>query len=335
MKWQIRSKFTLALVLLVVIFSAMFLRLNWIARAERARIQSEMIEVQQKIAEHIASNYVTELDLMEQLMIEDDYNIQKIKYEVLDEFLKGLSEEEALKQASAFVKGQKVTLNIYSADKGELIQSFGSSGFYVSANNLGLSSGEEKVGTYKVTTDPIHENLSSKEKSILYYYRSKSQPWLLVTHKTYESQGDQAESRNVLGDNIQGSRRMAYSVMEVNHELKVVRSHSSELRGGQMLSLRPYESGGQKSDGVPLFVFDLLLPSGVQEQWIGASTKTETGQILVATQKKSYDEAYNELSWIMFIVTSVGILFAFAVVLLIQRNYLYFLENEQMGGDGR
>ena len=333
MKWQIRSRFTLALVMLVVIFGAMFLRLNWIARAERAQIQSEMIEVQQKIAEHIASDYDTELELMAQLMIEDDYNIQKIKYELLDEFLKGLGEEEALKKVRAFVKDQKISLNIYSRNEGKLIQSLGSTGVDLWPKSLGLSTGEEPGGTYKVISDPASENLPKNQKAMFYYYHSKSQPWLFVTHKTYQNQDVEVQSEKTLGEPLEGSRRMAYEVMEINHEFKVVKSHSAEIRGGQVSALRAYEGVDRKVGGVPLFVFDLLLPSGLQEQWIGAVTKTEGGQILVATQKITYDWAYDELSLIMFIVLAVGVLFAFAVVLLIHRNYLYFLENEQMGGN--
>lgn len=335
MNWQIRSGFTIAIFIIFAILGMVFLNVNSIAKRERTQIQAEMIQVQQNIAVHLSGDYESGLKLIDQLMIEDDEKIQKIKYDLLDDLMTGLSEEKAFEKAGAFFNDENATLNIYSVKDKRLLKSFGLKVFNVSSQNLNISNGDNPAGFYKMFEKPIQEDFSEEVEYRLYYYVSKSQPWIMVTNIRDKKQPELSQAtKKVVSSNMnQVNKNVNFHVMETNSRRKIIDASSAELLGGKIADIKPYDRAKDMSGLVPLFTFGINLADGTQDKWVGTITETETSSIVIATKKSAYDKEYQQLTFIMLFIMLVSFLFAIAIVLLIHRNYLYFLENEQMGGE--
>ncbi len=335
MSWQMRSRLTLAIIIIFAIFGTVFLNVKIIAKRERTQIQSEMMQVQQNIAVHLSGDYKSGLALIDQLMIEDDENIQKIKYDLLDDLIKGKSEEEAFEKAGAFLNDKNATVNIYSSKDNSLLNSFGVKVFNISPQNLNHYSVENHVGFYKMIENPIQEGIAQDEEYRLYYYVSKSQPWIIVTNIGYKKQPELSKAaEKVVSSNMnQVNQHINYQVIEINSRKKITMASSTELLGGEIAEIKPYNRTEDMSAYVPLFTFKINLPDGTQDRWVGTITETETSSVVIATKKSVYESEYLQLTLILVFIMLVSFLFAIAIVLLIYRNYLYFLESEQMGGE--
>lgn len=333
MNWHMKSRFTLAVTVIFVILGMVFFNVNIIAKKERTQILAEMIQVQQNIAVNLSGDYESGLQLINQLMIEDDEKIQKIKYDLLDDLIKGLDEKEAINTVSAFLRDNNGTLNIYSREDNHLIQSFGVKVFSVTNEELMPYKRDKAPGYYKMMEKPVLEGLAL-ENSRQYYYVSKSQPWVMVTNIRYKNQPDlsMATEKVVSSNRDQVSRLLNFQVLEVNSKRTIVSASSKDLVGKSVLNINPYTKKGDRVSPA-LFTFNISQPDGTQTPWVGSIKETETSSIIIGTPKSAYDLEYQQLTFTLAFIMFVSFLFAIAIVLLIYRNYLYFLENEQMGGE--
>lgn len=334
MNWQMKSRFTLAAVIIFIILGMVFFNVNAIAKKERTQIQADMIQVQQNIAANLSGDYESGLQLIDQLMIEDDEKIQKIKYDLLDDLIKGADEKEALEKVGAFLSDKKATLNIYSRTDSHLIRSFGLKVFNVPLQERMPYMTEKKPGYYKMVDMSIEDQSAQEENYRRYYYVSKSQPWVMVTNIHYKKQPDlsAAAEKVVTSNRDQVSRLVNFQVLEVNAKRKILSAASKDLVGRQILNVKPYTKKGD-AVGPQLFSFNISQVDGIQVPWIGSIKETETSSIIIGTPKRVYDKEAQQLTFILAFIMLVSFFFAIAIILLTYRNYLYFLENEQMGGE--
>lgn len=333
MNWQMKSRFTLALVVIFVVLGMVFFNVNAIAKKERTQIQAEMIQVQQNIAANLSGDYDAGLQLVDQLIIENDEKIQKINYDLLDDLIKGADEKEALEKVGTFLSSQNATLNIYSKVDNHLVRSFGLRVFSVSSQTLSEYQ-TEAPGKYEMEALPSQNGSVNEENHRLYYYVSKSQPWIMVTNIRYEKQPDlsKAAEKVVSNNRSQVSRLVNLQVLEVNSKRKIISATSKDMVGKLVLNIAPYKTYDNGTSPV-LFSFNVSQPDGTQTQWVGSIKETETTSIIIGTPKKMYDGEAQQLSFTLLFIMMVSFFFAIAIILLIYRNYLYFLENEQMGGE--
>lgn len=335
MKWQTKNYFALSVILIFVAFGFVFLKMNEIAKTERAQIQLDVIEVQQNIAVHVADDYEEGLSLVDKLLIDEDYYTQKITFELLDDLVFELSQEEALIKIGSFMANNNGALNIYNISNNALVKTMGEENFYVSQPSLGKDSEKLSAGSYKVIENPFKTSTVDHTSSKLYYYYMKSQPWMLISNRNYDDQTELTlVAQKLENENMnQVHSHMNYEIMIVNSSKVITNAYSKELIGTKITNLTAYDLMNKGLEIPNVFTFDVDLKTGIKKQWIGTLAETKKGSLLIATEKSAVDRDQNRLSYILFALMIVNACLAISVVFLIYRNYLYFLENKQMEGE--
>lgn len=330
-----RSKGYLVLftALLFLFLGAIYWYMSTLAKAEQTAQRADIFEVQKSITENMSGDFDMGVQLVDELVVENDYFNQKVAYEVLDQVIGSTSDKDMAAVLKAFMQSDSGALNVYELKTGALLYTAGKDSFYIPQPNLSDVKKELLPGTYQVLNSPFRVG-DNRAPSKLYYYYSETKPWMMVIQRPFQAQSEPLNSakRLVMENLNQVNKYLHYELFVVNERMEVVKASNAELVGQLMWDIKRVKN--QEKD-IPkeqeLQTFALTNANGDSRTYTGIISSSGKQKIVFATDVIRFESEYTHiLNWLRLLLL-VNVSLAVFCVHLIMKNYLYFNEAELDG----
>lgn len=319
---------------IILFFGSIHLYISALARTEQTALRSNTFEVQKIINENMSGDFEMGLQLVDELLVENDFFNQKIMYEVLDQVISNTEKENLLAVLTAFMKSDIGTLNIYELKTGKLLHTIGSDPFYIPQPSLSRSKKELKPGNYHVLDDPFSSVTSGEGRHKLYYYYSKSQPWMMVIKRPYlEQTGPKNSAKRMVAENLnQVNKYLHYELMVIDSSSKVIKASDAQLVGSVISQIEIVSNQDKRiSKDQLLHNFKLTVGKGESKKYTGIISALDGNKIVFATDVVRFEEENNRILRWLHLLLVLNVIIATFCVLLMLKNYLYFNETEPEG----
>lgn len=338
MQQRFNWKMMLIFTLILIFFGCIYLQMSSFAKEEHDEIRLNNFEVQKVIQENISEDYNAGLKLVDGLMAENDNFNQKVIYEILDELIKNTLEEDLMSTLKLFMKKEYGTLNIYDLQNNKLIGSFGKEGLYIPQPNFENIKKSVKPGAYNVVENPFpSSNIDNGiENSRLYYYFSKNKPWLMVINRPYHAQfNSKLSTEKTIMENMnqvnQVNQGLRYKLMVISPLKEILSASDSELVGQTVIEMKKMRnSPSQNQTDRGLYAFKIKSAESQKSNYVGLISTSGQNTIAYVTKRAHFYQEENHLNYLLLAGMIFNALLAFYCMKMMMRNYMYFVESQDM-----
>ncbi len=331
-----RSKGYLVLftAMLVVFLGSIYGYMSTLAKSEQTAQRADIFEVQKSITENMSGDFDMGVQLVDELVVENDYFNQKVAFEILDQVIGSTSDKNMDAVLSAFMQSNTGSLNVYELRTGRLVYAADKNPFYIPQPNFNNVKNELLSGTYQVIDSPFRAG-DSNVRSKLYYYYSETKPWMLVIQRPFQEQSRPLNSaKQLVMDNLnQVNKYLHYELFVVNENMEVVKASNADLIGqsmGEMTRVKNQEKDIPKEQ--ELQTFTLTNAKNESHKYTGIISSSGSQKIVFATDVIRFESEYKHiLNWLRLLLL-VNVSLSIFCIHLIMKNYLYFNEAEIDGG---
>lgn len=310
--------------IVLVAFTAIYLVMARMADYEELMLRSKILDVQRSIAENMATDYESGVNLVGELIESNQDDQVLIRFQMIDDLIAHESDEDAKKFIKEVMNLHVDRYAIFDYSSLVMKDFVGNSNNYIPNAQLADVRKSLVRGTMLQRDGTVLNVEQPSDRPLLYFYWLKNKNWIVVSEcRKIELEAVKDSAKAILEENFKRiNGYLSYDIIVLNEDQMIADSSNKDFIGLKVNIDNAYHK----------YDMSLFRLTGGKEQnieLIGNQILTKGSNIIFATRLENLQNEKKPIQQFLQAILLTNLVLTIAIIHLLAQNYLYFLESRK------